>query len=367
MGTKREKHYRKRKGKIYARITFVDSNGKRRDLMRLADGVDDAREIAIRLRNEYKQYGARIIDADRMTFGDLAENYAKDRLIPALVRDGRKIAGLRSLAAPKYYLNVLVEHFNNRKIKTITPADIEKYKYHRLSIDSNRGRKLSIASVNRELEVLRAVFSYAKREGWISNSPFEKARGLISKAEETRRDRILSIHEEKRLLAACYGRRSHLRPILICALTTAMRRGEILKLKWNDVDLEKRTITVIALNSKTARPRTVGITKLLYSELERLWGLSSKDPDDLVFGVRDNFKNAWQSLCREAEVEDFRFHDCRHTCITRWVSLGIPVPEIMRLSGHSTITAFSVYVNATDQTIKKGADALDLFYEESIL
>jgi integrase len=152
--------------------------------------------------------------------------------------------------------------------------------------------------------------------------------------------------------------------IVICGLDTAMRRGEVLKLRWRDVDLSARTITIIAMNSKTARERTVGITNRLQAELEQLWEVSPQDPDGLVFGIRDNFKNAWRSACKDAELQDFRFHDCRHTCITRWVSKGLPIAEIMRLSGHSTLTAFSVYVNSTEQAVRRGAEALDDLHEE---
>lgn len=364
MTNKREKHYRIRKGKIYARITYTDASGKRRDLMRLAESKTQAKELATQMLRDLRDHGARVIDADRMTFADLAKFYEEDRLVPAQYRDGRKVTGLRSLAVPKLYLKTLVDHFRQRLIKTITPSDIEKFKKNRLETDSSRGGKLSITSVNRELEVLRSVFFYAKREGWIIRSPFERARGLISKAEEKRRDRVLSQEEERRLIDACSGSRQHLRPILICALDTAMRRGELLKLCWRDVNLQGRTITIIAMNSKTAKPRVVGLTNRLQSELTNLWELSPKSPDELVFGIKDNFKNAWRSACKEANVEGFRFHDCRHTCITRWVSRRLPIAEIMRLSGHSTLTAFSIYVNATEQSIRRGAEALDEWQEE---
>jgi integrase len=364
MSAKREKHYRVRNGRVYARITYIDASGKRRDVMRLADSKSHAKEVAAQLRRELKDHGSRVVDADRMKFNDLARLYEEDRLTPARYHGDRKTSGLRSLKAPQLNLKILVEHFGNRLVKTITPTDIEKFKAVRLDTDSVRGGKRAIASVNRELELLRAVFSYAKRECWVIHSPFERAKGLISKADEKRRTRVLSLDEESRLLETCTGRREHLRPILICALDTAMRQGEILKLRWRDVDLEARTITVIAMNSKTAKPRTVGITNRLRIELEKLWAMSPLDSRESVFGIRNNFKNAWKSACYDAGVEDFRFHDCRHTCITRWVSRGLPVAEIMRLSGHSTLAAFSIYVNSTEQTVRRGAEALDAYHEE---
>ena len=364
MGSTRQKDYRVRGDKVYARITYVDASGKRRDVMRLAESKSHAKELAAQMRRDLKDHGSRVVDADRLKFKEMAKYYEEDQVKPAKYHGDRKVSGLRSLKPVLLNLKTLVAHFGNRYIKTITPTDIQRFKTKRLETKAVRGKgNLTIATVNRELELLRAVFSYAKREGWIIRSPFERAKGIISKADETRRDRVLSRDEEKRLLDQCDGRRAHLRAILLCGLDTAMRRGELLKLRWRDVDLEARAITITAMNSKTARERTVGITNRLQAELEKLWQVSPLDPGELVFGIRDNFKNAWRSACKDAELSDFRFHDCRHTCITRWVASGLPIAEIMRLSGHSTLTAFAIYVNSTEATVRRGAEALDDLHE----
>lgn len=357
---KRQKDYRIRDGKVYARITYTDEQGKRRDVMRLAESKAHAKELAAQMRLEHKDHGDRIIDADKLKFEDLAGYYEKDRIKPAQYHGDRKVAGLRSLQSVKYALKPLLAHFGRRHIKTITPSDIEAFKAKRLDTTAKRsGEKLTIATVNRELALLRAIFAYARREGWLVRSPFERLRGIVSNADERRRDRVLSFDEEKALLAACDGPRAHLRPILTCALDTAMRRGEIITLEWKHVDLEARTISVTAMNSKTAKPRILGMTARLYEELFELWKASPKKPDVSVFGIKDTFKRAFATACEKAGVEDFRFHDARHTCITRWVRAGLPIAEIMRLSGHSTLQAFAIYANATPETIKRGADALD--------
>lgn len=360
MANKRQKDYRIRDGKVYARITYYDEQGRRRDVMRLADSRAHAKELAAQMRRELKDHGERIVDADKLKFDELAGYYEEDKVKPAQYHEGRKVAGLRSLSSVRLVLKTLIAHFGKRFIKTITPTDIEKFKAGRLNTTAQRsGEKLKIATVNRELELLRAVFAYARREGWLIRSPFERLRGVISKADERRRDRVLGFDEEKRLLDACDGPRAHLRPILICALDTAMRRGEIIKLRWRDVRIEGRTILVTAMNSKTMKARTVGMTERLHVELTRLWEMSPKDPGESVFGIADTFKRAFASACRLASVEDFRFHDCRHTAITRWVRAGLPIAEIMRLSGHSTLQAFAIYANSTPETIRRGAEALD--------
>jgi integrase len=84
-------------------------------------------------------------------------------------------------------------------------------------------------------------------------------KSLISVGDEKPRERILTLEEEARLLAACEDPRAHLRAILICALDTGMRRGELFSLTWADVDFENRLITIRAFNTKTMRERRVGM------------------------------------------------------------------------------------------------------------
>ncbi|NOT64266.1 MAG: tyrosine-type recombinase/integrase [Acidobacteria bacterium] len=363
---KARKGYVFKQGKVWvARITYSTPDGKRRNITRNATTKTEATELLDELRQQYKDFGSKPLEGARLKMSDLIDAYVTAKVKPAEYHNDRKVAGMRSWRSPKLYAATLKAHFGKKRIKDVTPSDVEAFKMLRLKTETVRGKPRSIASVNRELETLRAVFAFAKREGWLLVNPFERLEKIISKADEVKRTRVLSKAEEGRLLDACTDGRAHIRPIIIAALDTAMRKGELLKLCWRDVDLEGRTIAVIAMNSKTAKPRTVGLTSRLHAELTRLWNVSPKDQDDLVFGIRDNFKRSWETACREANVEAFKFHDCRHTCITRWVASGIPIPEIMRLSGHSTLSAFAIYANATEQTVKRGADALDAWHEQN--
>src|SRR5437762_1424962 len=96
-------------------------------------------------------------------------------------------------------------------------------------LDDHGGKSLEVSrvTVNRELGVLRRVLNVALANGWIHRSPFTMGKSLISVGDEKPRERILTLEEEARLLAACEGPRAHLRAILICALDTGMRRGEL--------------------------------------------------------------------------------------------------------------------------------------------
>ena len=327
----------------------------------------EATELLDTLRQKLKDYGPKPIDGERLKMSDLVDAYVKAKVKPAEYHNDRKVAGMRNWKSPAYYAETIKTYFGKKRVKDVTPSDIEAFKAVRLKTETIHGTPRSIAAVNRELETLRTIFAFAKREGWLLVNPFERLEKIISKADEVKRTRVLSKAEEGRLLDACTDGRAHIRPIIMAALNTAMRKGELLKLRWRDVDLDGRTIAVIAMNSKTAKPRVVGLTSRLHAELTRLWVVSPKDDDELVFGINDNFKNGWRSACKAAGLEDFVFHDCRHTAITRWVASGMPIPEIMRLSGHSTLSAFAIYANATEQTVKRGADALDAWHEQNAI
>jgi integrase len=205
------------------------------------------------------------------------------------------------------------------------------------------------------------MFNVAQREGWILRNPFNTGDTLISKADERKRERILTREEEEKLLAACSGVRAHLLPIVICALDTGMRQGEIFKLQWSDVDLDNRLINVRAFNTKTMRERQVAITGRLARELQALFDLSTKEPESLVFGVYDNVKKAFSTARRLAGLPDVRFHDLRHTHATRLVSAHMPLSEVGRVLGHTQPITTYRYVNANVETAQRAAAILDAF------
>ena len=104
---------------------------------------------------------------------------------------------------------------------------------------------------------LRRLLNIAERAGMIAKNPFKTGDALIHVADEIKRERILTCEEEARLLAACIGCKLHLRPIIIAALDTGCRLGELLKMRWRDVNMNAGLITIQAFNTKTMRERQV--------------------------------------------------------------------------------------------------------------
>jgi integrase len=345
-------------GKLYVRVCYTDQLGQRRELMRRAKDRKHARELkkqlVKQLENSAEGNQRAELDGQRMTFRQLAERYEAVKLIPAQYVGDRKVAGLRSFETPKRQLRQLVAHFGNARIRSITHSQVDDYRLKRLS------EKLKISSANRELALLRSIFNFGKREGFISRTPFEMGAPLISAADETKRDRVLSRNEEERLLLALSDeRRLHIRALTVAALDTGARKNELLTLRWSDLNIEGCVITLRALNTKTARARQVPISSRLKDELQRIGEVSEPDSNDaLVFSNR-NFKWLWLAALSEAGVADFRFHDLRHTFASRLAHSGLSISELAALLGHTQIQTTLRYANPTAETIQKATGILN--------
>jgi integrase len=177
--------------------------------------------------------------ARERTFAELCDYFEKHYVKAAEYVDGRKVAGVRSLGTAKGQLNVLRDYFGSCCLRSITHGDVRQFRAARLAQETRTKSQRTIASVNRELPMLRRMLNVAQREGWILRNPFAAGDSLISLADENKRERILTREEEVKLLAACETpQQAHLKSILICALDTGMRQGEIFSLRWRNVDFE---------------------------------------------------------------------------------------------------------------------------------
>lgn len=397
----------KERGGVWtARLTYKDQFGKTRNRKRQATNKTEAKLLLKQMLREIEDHGDQVVDGDRLTFRKLAQVYEEKRLFEPTVTPSGKAVGLKSYQTARRRLRTLAAHFGARRIRAITHADIETYKRVRLETPPARltarrdklkatiadtktkrrrkdvdrdaeiarldaelrkvtaklageeGRRTE-ADVNRDLQLLRNVLNFAVRQGWLPKNPFSLGEPLISQAVEVRRERVLSREEEARLLLACSGPRAHLRPILICALDTAMRRGEIFQLRWKDVNLAGNEINVRATTTKTGKARAVPISSRLHRELSGLKAVAPEGPDVRVFGIVNSIKKGFAKACEIAGVEGFRLHDARHTAITRWIEQGVPPMQVMAISGHTQMQTFSRYVNADKTALRRAAEAMD--------
>ena len=357
----------------YGCISYFADNGKRKFERRKADNKTHAKELAQTMLREYDDGGQEIFDSADMTFAQLAEYYKNTFLVDPEYVDGRKVVGLRNKYDFEKRLGILKDFFRHRKLRSITHGDLERYKTVRLKTPvvvgrNTRGtegkgepknRQRSIATVNRELSLLRRVFNVAVSNGWVLKSPFAMGKSLINPGHEKPRERILTREEEAKLIAECSGPRAHIKPIVICALDTGMRRGEMFKLTWGDIDFKERLITIRAFNTKTMRERQVAITQRLIKELKTMHKASNKNPEELVFKIKTSVKTAFNRAKKDAGVPDLRFHDLRHTHATKLVSKHLPLSEVGRMLGHTRANPTYRYVNPNVETARRAVAILD--------
>ncbi len=350
----------------WARVTYIDpKTGKRHDLQRRGQSKAHARDLLQALLRDIDATEGQAPRNERKIFAELCDYFEKHYVKAAEYADRRKVAGVRSLGTAKGQLNVLRDYFGSCRLRSITHGDVRQFRAARLAQETRTKTQRTIASVNRELSMLRRMLRVAQREGWILRNPFTAGDSLISLADENMRERILTREEEIKLLAACdTPQRAHLKGIIICALDTGMRQGEIFSLRWRNVDFENGLLNIQAFHTKTMKERQVAITTRLALELEQLKASAPENSDSLVFGIVDNVKRSFGAARSNAGLKDVRFHDLRHTAATRLVGAHIPLSEVGRVLGHTQANTTYRYVNANVETAKRAAAALNMFTSE---
>ncbi len=337
------------------RLRYLDADGIRRNKVRVVPTHAAAKAMISTLRNEIERDLS-----DRKTFRQL-DSYYREKFVHAARFDlgGRLLSGFRqSTDTVLHYLDPALDFFADRPIDEITFADLRRYKDLIAGTPTIHGRQRSISDINHFLKRLRRLFNVAIEQGWLAVNPFKRGGTLIVESFEVERTRTISPAEESLLLAACERWRQHLRPVIIFAIETAARRGEIQKLRWSNIDLAGRVIRIEGTSTKTLRSRLVPITARLGETLAQLRHNARPRPSDLVFGGAD-FKKAFNGACSDAKLAGVHFHDLRHTAITRMIEKGISPPLVMKISGHTQQKTFLRYVNQSENSIYEIAMQLD--------
>ena len=212
--------------------------------------------------------------------------------------------------------------------------------------DRNPPKPRNPATANRYLAALSHVFSTAVREyGWMEENPLHR----VSKGKESRgRDRFLSDDERERLLSACRASSNpDLYPAVFLSLATGARRMEILGLRWPQVDLNRGVITLLDTKNGECRVLPVGSQlKELLKERAKVRRIGS----DWVFPGRSanrpaQMRHAWDEALKAAEIEDFRWHDLRHTTASYLAMNNATLMEIAAVLGHKTLAMVKRYAH----------------------
>jgi integrase len=277
-----------------------------------------------------------IKELKRLTVADLLKRYERE-ITP------RK----RGAVFERSRIRQLLAHrMSQTRLGNLSGATVTQYRDDRLKV-------VKPPSVRRELVVLRHVFEIARRE-WglpIRENPFKRLR----MPEDARpRERRLLGEDQARLDAAISDRSTwYLRPFLILLVETGMRRGELLSIRWQDVDFSNSTVQI--LKTKNGHPRRIPLTPLARRTLQSL----PRD-EETVFPVTANaVRLAWERLRTRAGLADLRLHDLRHEAVSRFFEYGLSVPEVALISGHREPRMLARYTHLQPEAIARKLRHLD--------
>lgn len=267
----------------------------------------------------------------------------------------KRVEGKRTVDEDARHLTKVKGWFGENTLLTeITAQRIADYSRERAGQKSRLKRLVSPATRNRELAALRHLLRLAVEWGHI-----EKAPRIRLAREPEGRLRFLNEAEAVRLLDACrQSQNPHLYRIVVVALYTGARRGEVRGLTWERVDFARGVL--LFSHTKSGRRREVPMSEAVYSVLAEIPGQKTEGP---VFRRRDgaawgSIRTAFERAVVIARLEDFRFHDLRHTCASWLIMAGRNLKEVQELLGHRTFAMTLRYAHLSPDRLREAVASL---------
>ena len=279
------------------------------------------------------------------TTSNLIDRYIKEEIIKLSETD--RLSRLTQL-------NWWKDEIGGLTLNKVTPARLVecrvKLKTEIGSKGKTKGKTRSGSTVNRYIAALSTAFGVATKEWqWIKENPFSRIR---REKEPDGRTRFLSPDERIALLDACKESPcENLYLITLLALSTGMRRSEILTLKWDHVSFERNSITL--LKTKNGETRVVPLVGLAKNSL-LAHGKIRNLINPFVFSGDNNShanfpRKAWETALKKAEITDFTFHDTRHSAASELAMNGASLHEIAAVLGHKTLAMVQRYAHLSEQ------------------
>lgn len=321
------------KGDDYWWIDYRDEQGHRRQLKVSPNKRDAEKKLALVLADVAKRKHLPELMVGEILFREMVEQYLSTTA--TTLRWKGRVDGV---------LGRMVERWGKLRLRDLTPRHFEEYRSVRL-------RTVKPATANREIAIVKRVFNIAIDWGLTEVNPVRRVKML---QERNERRRFLTEEEIRRLLDSAAG---HLRPLLIVALNTGARRGELLGLRWQDIDFKSRTLSFP--NTKSGKHRSIRMNHIV---VETLTALGREDARVFVYRGKgmEWIDQSFRSACKAAGIEDFRFHDLRHTWASHAVMKGIDIRTVQQILGHSTLAMTQRYAHLSPEHAMKAVDTVVL-------
>ena len=279
-------------------------------------------------------------EAKRHTLSEVIDRFVKNEL--------PKLPKVQKLMTSQllWWKNQIGHHI----LSDVTPALIAELRDKLYKQGTSTKRDIKSATVNRYLTALSIAFSTAVKEwGWLDDTPMRKVKKL---KESKERVRFLEDEERARLLEACKTSvNPYLHTITVLAFSTGARKMELLNIKWKDIDFNRSVITLHETKNEERRilPLT-GYALELINKMSRVRRIdtqllfpSKKNPNKPI-----NIRDPWLKALKKAEIEDFRFHDLRHSAASYLAMDGASLAEIAEVLGHKTLQMVKRYAHLSE-------------------
>lgn len=253
----------------------------------------------------------------------------------------------------KIQLDWWKSHIGNKLLSDVNAAVITHCKDKLHAGKTRLGRGRGPATITRYMAVLSHLFTVARKDwSWVDSNPFSD----VSRPREPRgRVRFLDDDERERLLKACReSTNDMLYPVTLLAISTGMRQGEIMGLRWPDVDFDKGRI--ILEDTKNNDRRAVPLAGLAHNVLAEYKRTHRRVDTDLLFPGKNpkkpmHLRTPWTSALKRAGIENYRFHDNRHTAASYLVMNGATLAEVAEVLGHRTLAMTRRYAHMSDSHV----------------
>ncbi|MBU4311794.1 MAG: tyrosine-type recombinase/integrase [Candidatus Omnitrophica bacterium] len=328
----------RKRGKSY----FVDYRYHGRRYREIIGSNRKLAELVLKKRTVEIQEGKHLDvkpEAERIKFEVFADEFFRLHCEP-----NKKPSSIQS---DKSIIKTLKSYFSGRYLYEIGSKLVEEYKLQ-------RRKNVGPATTNREVAALKCIFGKAVEWGKVKDNPVRKVKLF---KEPNARTRYLEKPEIRKLIDCCSP---HLRPIVIVAVNTGMRKGEILKLKWNDIDFKMNLIYLIETKNNEVRKAPMNDTVR-----KTLMKIPKHPGSPYVFcnakGRRfSNVRKSFDTALKKAEIKGCVFHSLRHSFGSHLVMLGIDLKTVQELLGHKSIAMTERYSHLSPSHKARAVEILDL-------